>query len=207
VWFISICGCATGPAAKSGGEWPQIRAGCRADGEKEQVPAGLKRFELRIARGVDATTITIDGRRALVRGTVEQPAETCAYVDLAPGEHALSWREEAKTPEVGIQPMLAIAEYGPAVNAWYHTLEVACTTAEGCLKDDMHAAIEKLGAVPRGLHDPCGSTRVKGLRWAAEHSPSVKLEDATVELTLHVYGFATKHPPGSAECHHTVHGE
>lgn len=212
--LLLVGGCAASPAVKptgnDGGEWPSARAGCRALGgavEKEAVPAGMKRFELRLARGVDAVTITIDGRRALARGAVEQPAEACAYVDLPPGKHALAWREEAKTPEVGIQPVLSIAEYGPAANAWYRTLEIACTTSEGCLKDDMHAAFEKLRAVPRGLHDPCGSTRIEGARWQAEHSPSVKLEDATVELTLHVYQFATSHAPGAPECRHTTHGE
>ncbi len=212
-WIWLIGGCAASPTVKpsgDGGEWPSARAGCRAlDGavEKESVPAGMKRFELRIARGVDAVTILVDGRRALARGAVDQPAEACAYLDLAPGKHALQWHEEAKTAEIGIQPVLSIAEYGAAANAWYHTVEISCTTPEGCLKDDMHAAFEKLHAVPRGLHDPCGSTRVLQLAWHAEHSPSVKLEDAVVDLTLDVYKFAPTHPPGSADCRHTLHGE
>jgi len=212
---IALAGCGgAGPSLKMEGAWPLASAHCageactcRNEGEKEQVSAGAKRFELRLARGVDKASIAVDGKRALARAALAQPEETCVYLDLPPGRHVVTWREEAKVAEVGIQPVLTIAEYGPAANAWYKAFELSCTTNEGCLKDDMRDAFDKLGQVPRGLVDPCGSTRFEHPRWEAEHSPSVKLEDVTVEVTLHVYQFATRHPPGSDECRHTAHGE
>jgi hypothetical protein len=167
--------------------------------EESPVPSGAKRFELQIGRGLDPTTVLIDGRVALDRPS-DHPEAVCSDIELPPGRHTVELRARAKEPVAGFTPQLALAEYGPVAAGWYHTFDFACGGAEACTKDDLRDWLEKVQAVPRGLHDPCGSVRVEQVHWGAERSPEVKLEDLQLSFVLHVYAFTPKNRSGAPNC-------
>lgn len=163
------------------------------------MPTGVKRFELAIGRGLDPTTVLVDGRVAIERPK-DHPEAVCADLDLPPGKHRVELRARAKEPMAGFTPSLTVAEFGPIAAGWYHTFDFACGGNEACLKDDLRDWLSKTQAVPRGLHDPCGSVRVEQVQWGAERSPEVKLEDLQLSFVLHVYAFPTHNKSGSPNC-------
>ena len=60
---------------------------------------------------------------------------------------------------------------------------------------------ENLAKFPRGLHDPCGSTKALGTRWETSNAPDlITPGDLVVQLTLEVYHFRPKAPHGDASC-------
>jgi hypothetical protein len=216
--ILLAIGCASGPETRStsakGPAWPVAGARCqgaacicrgvgdgKSDKEDPGPPEGTKRFELRTGRGLDPTQVTIDGRPA-VEKRLDLPDPSCVYIDLPPGKHTVALRATAKEPMQGFNPSLEVAEYGVATGRYYKTLTFLCggTNGEPCLRDDVKAVFEEWQKIPRGLHDPCGSTRIEGAHWGAERSPESKLEDLQLEFTMHVYRFPPKLPPGSAEC-------
>ena len=153
-------------------------SGSRDEGE---IAAGMKRFEFRTGRGFDAMTVTIDGRGTLTKDA-SQAEPSCGYVELAPGRHAVRLRILAKDPAQGIHPRLLVNEYGRNTNGWYTSFSFACGAVGPCIKDDMKDWFDKARAVDRGIYDPCGATRVEGIRWSVEHSPEQTLEDLTLDL-------------------------
>ncbi len=222
--LLAAAGCASGhgstelptlPPPKSG---PLVTAGARCQGavctcrpvddygrptaqsnDEGAIADGQKRFELRTGRGFDKMTVTVDARGTLTKDA-SQAEPSCGYIDLPPGRHAVRVRVEAKEVAQGIHPRLIINEYGVKTSDWYNTFSFACGEHEACLKDDMKDWFDKARAVPRGIFDPCGSTRVEGLRWAVEHSPEQTLEDLTLDFVVHVYKFDPRFPHGTDTC-------
>ena len=90
--------------------------------------------------------------------------------------------------------------FGRETADWYDVFAFACGANGPCIKDDMKAWFDQARAVPRGIFDKCGSTRVEGLRWSVEHSPEQTLEDLTLELVLHVYKFEPRFKHGTPDC-------
>jgi hypothetical protein len=166
----------------------------------EQVSAsGQKRFELRTSRTMDEVAITVAGR-----GTLTKPAGTnqpaCGYVDLPPGQHRVKIRAKASDPEQGMVPGAFISEYGSDTKSWYATFQVRCGGEEQCQQghmDDWIGAVQRKG---RGIWDPCGSTRVTGVKWNALNARGPQLADLEIELVLDVYKFAPRFPHGAPKC-------
>jgi hypothetical protein len=214
-----------GPTATGGGgsKTPIVTAGTRCAGgscvcrqvdavgepgespRDEGAPAsGQKRFEVRTGRGLDAVDIEVEGRGVLSKSTAV-PDPACAYIDLPPGKYKVVVRARVSNPSVGMEPALFIDEYGERHKSWYHTFQFRCGGKQGpCSEDDMREVIAAGQKIARGLYDPCGSTKVRGLRYdgkRVDEPGTARLSELTVELTLDVYPFEPRFPHGAPKCH------
>lgn len=155
-----------------------------------------KRFELRVGPSEHELWVKLDDMVLYKSG---ERATDCFYVDLLPGDHAVTLR--AKNTG-GVSAQLDISEYGAATQSWYRTYHFDCGAGGGvCDHDDLDAYKASLAQYPRGLQDPCGSTKAKGISWDTGRAPDfTHPEDLQVELTLQVYEFAPEHPHGDAAC-------
>ena len=88
----------------------------------------------------------------------EARAEECFYVDLAPGDHRV--RVIAHQPG-GISAAVAISEYGATTQSWYATYDFGCGVPGVCAHEDLDLYKQSLSNYPRGIHDPCGSVKLK----------------------------------------------
>jgi hypothetical protein len=167
---------------------------------ERDIAEGTKRFELRTGRTQDPLVIAIEGQGALKKPTDTVQA-ACGYVDLAPGKYRVRLRASANSPEAGMVPSLFIREYGARTQDWYDTFEFRCGGGDACSIGHMEEWLGNTQRDARGLHDPCGSVRVGGLRWNAERTVGVKLSELVVELTLDVYKFPPRFPHGAKKCH------
>lgn len=180
---------------------------CRgAEATKEKgIPAGHKRFELRIPRSTAALWVKVGAR-----GVYYKPPTTvhpqCLYVDLAPGRHRFTVYGERRDPEVGLQLGLTMNEYGEPKDGgpgWYRSFHMTCGIgASPCSRDEMtiwRAFVRKL---PRGVLDPCGSVMLKGATFGGTRAEKGddQYTKAVVRFGLKVYKFAPHHPPGSPAC-------
>ena len=172
------------------------------EGQSEEgVPAGHKRFEVRLPKTTSALWVSIGDKGVFYKGPETlQPA--CFYVDLPPGEHALTLHSERKDVEVGLQTGLALYEYGPKVGSWYHSLELACGGLEKCSKAVMEAAVAAQRALPRGVLDACGSTMIRGVTFKGtrEERQLPEYVDLDLHLVVKIYAFETFRPPGAPDC-------
>jgi hypothetical protein len=163
------------------------------------VAPGTKRFELRTGRGQDPMVLALEGHGALHKA-LDKVDATCGYVDLAPGKYALRFRAVANSAEAGMVPAFFIREYGARTQDWYDTFAFRCGAADACSIGHMEEWNERLQKVARGIHDPCGSVRVEGVRWNVERQVGVKLAELVVEFTLEVYKFPPRFPHGTKTC-------
>ena len=108
---------------------------------------------------------------------------------------------QAQNPDAGMVPSFFINEYSPDLQSWYDTFQFRCGGGDlPCMLGHMQEWLKKAHAVARGIFDPCGSTRVEGLRWEAGRSSGAKLGDVTVDLVLHVYKFQPRFRHGAPRC-------
>jgi hypothetical protein len=95
----------------------------------------------------------------------------------------------------------AVGEGDAARPTRYDTFDFECGGPGPCdleLLDDYKASLAKF---PRGLHDPCGSTKALGTRWETSNAPDlITPSDLVLRLTLEVYHFRPKAPHGDASC-------
>jgi hypothetical protein len=175
---------------------------CRQPGDQRDegpVTPGEKRFEVRLGRGLDPARVSIERHGTLVK-VLDKPDEQCAYLDLAPGLYGVHLHVAAANPEAGMFPALELSEHGADTQSWYDTFRFHCGVSEPCTKADLAAWLDEMRAHKGGITDLCGSVRVEGARWGAEHSPGARVEELDVEFVLHVYPFAPRFPHGSSEC-------
>ena len=168
--------------------------------QEEQAPpaAGKKRFEIRIPLTVHPVWVNVPGAGTLYKGP-ERGEETCAYVDLAPGEHEITYviRERAKTE--GFAALLRILEYGRKTKAWYETFAVDCGVVDSaCNKPGMKEWAQAVSA-KGGIIDNCSSTRLKDVKWSANEWEGGKLSELAVSVRLKVYNFEPNRAP-KAHC-------
>lgn len=171
---------------------------CReGDDDAGQPPAGHKRFEVRLGVADDPMWVVVDGM--ILYKSRDRP-ESCFYVDLVPGKHAIGLR--AVGDAEGMSAALAVGEQGGAEDAtwWYRTFDFQCGTPEPCDVGTLEAW-KREAAVMEGKHDPCGSTKVEQIRWETSRSPDRDRPDELIlRFTLDVYKFTPANPPGSEEC-------
>src|SRR5206468_3678282 len=124
-----------------------------------------------------------------------------AYFELAAGRHTVRVHAEAANPEIGQEPAFFLYEYSPEQKSWYHTFAFHCGGGDVCTIGDMEKWLgEAQLSGTRGIHDPCGSTRIEGLRWQAERSVGTKLAALELDFVLEVYKFKPRFPHGAKSC-------
>lgn len=166
---------------------------CREGAEDIGAPDGdRKRFEVRLS-SAQQLWLSMPGGTVLYKNP-ERPV-VCFYVDLAPGEHPIELRASDKD---GVSAEVAVHEYGTKTKSWYDTFRFECGNPGVCSFEELDGLREGYKAFKRGLHDPCGSTRIKGVVWDHGKAPDgTHPSELVVRATLDVYKF----PPAKA------HGE
>jgi hypothetical protein len=214
-------GCAAGPStgaklSRHEVETPLATAGARCQGgactcrevddygrgdrsDESAIAPGHKRFEIRTGRGFDRVSVTVEGLGTLSKNT-EQVDPSCGYVDLPPGRHRVHMHAVAAKREEGMVPALFINEFGARAKDWYQVFQFRCGGNQPCVKDDLPLWAEGEGKKPRGIFDPCGSTRIEDMHWQVEHSPEVRVEELSLELVLNVYKFEPRFEHGAPKC-------
>lgn len=176
--------------------------GVSPDGDVETAPPpeGHKRYELRTGRGDDTMRITIEGVGTFVKSG-PTPDARCIYVDLPAGAFRVRYHVTAVNPSQGAEPRLRISEYSPRWKRWYRSFAFRCTDgSQPCTKDlaaDMFAVLLKQSD---GKFDPCGSTKVQGLRFWTDREPESAVGDFNLQLVLNIYKFAPRFPPDTVRC-------
>jgi hypothetical protein len=155
-----------------------------------------KRFELRTGRGSDDVRITVEGR-----GTLTKPSEpinaACGYIDLPPGKHRVHVAIKGGASEGGASPKLLIYEYAARTRSWYATFGITCGETGPCTQVDVAERMKALEA-RHGLFDPCGSTKIRELRWTSTKGPDQRVTTMDLDFTLDVYKFEPRFPRGGA---------
>jgi hypothetical protein len=154
-----------------------------------------KRFEIRVGPTDNALWVTVDGQ---VLYKSNERATECFYLDLPSGNHKVALR--ASRPQ-GIQAGLAISELGVAAASWYKTFRFSCGVSGTCSHDELDGVKADYRQYKAGLHDPCGSVRIKGLAWDTGVAPDqVHPQDLAMEMTLDIYKFKPGKPSGDPTC-------
>jgi hypothetical protein len=165
------------------------------DGGAGAPEAGTKRFEVKLGP-VDGELWTTIGDHVLYKSK-ERPTE-CFYVDLPPGKHEVTLR--ASKPE-GARAALAISELGVAAGSWYKTFRFSCGVPGPCSHDELSGKKAEYRRYKAGLHDNCGSVRIKQLTWDSGVAPdTIHPQELVVGLTLDVYKFLPGKPSGDPAC-------
>ncbi|MCE9575006.1 MAG: hypothetical protein K8W52_17785 [Deltaproteobacteria bacterium] len=170
------------------------------DGGAGTAPEGLKRFEIKVGPASNALWITLDD---MVLYKSEQRADECFYVDLRPGPHRLGLRGHQ---DHGLSAAMTVREYGPAAQSWYDSVHFECGSPGVCSLDELATVKTEFAQVERGVHDKCGSVKVKGVSWDTGTAPdAMHPEDLAVSMTLQVYKFLPDKRHGDAACE--THGD
>jgi hypothetical protein len=176
-----VCTCRDPHLAGDGG------AGLPADGKK--------RFEIRVGPSSHELWVTI-GEHQLYKSA--ERAEDCFYVDLPSGVFPVALRASNHD---GVSAALAITELGTKTRSWYDSFRFACGTPGVCSSEELDDARARYAAIKRGIHDPCGSVRIKGLTWDTGVMPDhLHPGDLAVRFQLEIYRFAPWKAHGDASC-------
>jgi hypothetical protein len=170
---------------------------CATTFEEAGIPEGdatKKRFEIKLASAQELW-VTLP-QHNLYKSP--ERAEACFYVDLSPGEHAVSLRASNKD---GVSASMEISEIGAKAKTKYATFKFSCGHPGVCAFDDLDAAKVSYKEFSRGLHDVCGSTKIKNLNWDHGKAPDgAHPSELLVRLTLDVYKFMPEKPSGDSTC-------
>jgi hypothetical protein len=160
------------------------RCKCRTGADDAGEPAeGQKRFEIRL-KSAQQLWMTIHGMR--LYKSAEAP-EACYYVDLPSGDTPVEMRASDAN---GVSAEWTISEYGSKAKTWYDTFRFECGNPGVCSFDEIASKKAEYSGLPRGLHDACGSTRLKGISWDTGKAPDNEHpSELLVRLTLDVYKF------------------
>jgi hypothetical protein len=165
------------------------------DGGAGAPDGAVKRFEVRIGPSEHELWVTLDDM-VLYKGLAH--AEDCFYVDLGAGDHRMGLR--ASHPG-GVAARVEVSEYAPSTRSWYQTFRFGCGAPGVCGHDDLDEYKADLATYKRGIHDPCGSVKVKQIGWDTGRAPDqLHPDDLQVAWTLGLYEFAPKKPHGDPSC-------
>ena len=178
------CRCRDASAAADGGA-----------GEPIGEIGAIKRFEVRIGPSEHELWVTVDDM-VLYKGTAR--AEDCFYLDLGPGDHQMGLRA---SHQGGIAARVAVSEYAAGTKSWYETFRFGCGAPGPCSHTELDEYKANLTTYKRGIHDPCGSVKVKQIGWDTGIAPDqMHPDDLQVAWTIQLYGFVPKKPHGDASC-------
>lgn len=168
---------------------------CRTGNEDAGEPdrPNTKRFEIRLGSPYELW-VTLPNDTLLYKNA--ERAEACFYVDLAPGVFPVELR--ASQPS-GVSATIEVHELGVAAKSWYDTFRFSCGGGGVCSYDQIDSQMAEYRAIGRGLHDPCGSTKIKGIAWDHGKDPDQQHpSNLVLHFTLDVYKFAPDKPHGAA---------
>lgn len=165
------------------------------DGGAGEPGGAVKRFEVRVGPSEHELWVTLDDM-VLFKSTAR--AEDCFYVDLGPGDHRMGLRASHAG---GVAARVTVKEYAPATRSWYDTFTFACGAPGVCAHADLEEYKASLAVYKRGIHDPCGSVKVKQLAWDTGVAPDqLHPDELQVAWTLDLYDFAPRKPHGDPSC-------
>ena len=172
------------------------RCTCRQGDADVGTPDGpRKRFEIRLL-STQPLWLTLPGDTVLYKDA--EKVEACFYVDLAPGVHPLTLRASDKN---GVSAELFVRELGTKTKSWYDTFHFECGQPGACSFDELGELNAEYGQFKRGLHDPCGSVKVKGITWDHGKAPDgTHPSELVVSAKLDVYKFAPWKQHGDPTC-------
>ena len=129
------------------------------------VPADTrKRFEIKLESAYDLWVTLPD--TTLYKSP--ETASVCFYVDLSPGKQPMSIRASNKA---GVSFAVEVHELGTKTKAWYDTFAFRCGHPGVCSFAERDGKKAEYAGIKRGLHDKCGSTKIKGVAWDHGKSP------------------------------------
>jgi len=169
---------------------------CGKSFEEIGVPEadGRKRFEIRLT---SAQELWVSLPQQKLYKNPEK-AEACFYVDLLPGVHDVALRASNKN---GVSAQMEIFEIGAKAKTKYQTFRFSCGHPGVCAFDDLDAAKVSYKEFDRGLHDKCGSTKIKGINWDHGKAPDGSHpSELLVRLSLDIYKFMPDKPTGDTAC-------
>jgi hypothetical protein len=157
---------------------------------------GLKRFEIKLGPTPHELWVTLPGG---VLYKSPERATMCFYVDLAEGDHQVELRA---SNESGVAAAIAISELGAAAKTAYATFRFQCGSPGGvCSFEELDGKKAEYAGVKNSTHDPCGSTKVKGLIWDTGRSPDHLVpSELAMRMTLKIYKFVPDKPHGDPSC-------
>lgn len=159
-----------------------------------QAEGKYKRFEFRLGPTNNELWATVENS-TLYKS--RERAMDCFYVDLLPGRHDVSIRAQGDN---GFGARLKISELGAKGPWWYDTFEFSCGAPGLCDQETLRNWKNQITAY-KEKHDPCGSTKVKGVTWQTGVMPDNRHpSDIRIELTLQIYEFAPENAPGDEGC-------
>jgi hypothetical protein len=175
---------------------------CLEEGGDAGAPssAAVKRFEIKVGPVDNDLWVMVDD---MVLYKTRERATECFYVDLAsPGDHTVAIRahgDPAFGARVAISEMRAAAEDKPL--SWYETFRFGCGGPGACDQAQLHAWRDSLAKYKRGIHDPCGSVKIKGIEWDTGKMPDTTVPaDLYVKFVMQLYKFSPDHAHGDPAC-------
>ncbi len=173
----------------------RCRAEGPADGGAGEPEAGVKRFEIKVGPSEHELWVTLDD---MVLYKSSARAEDCFYVDLGAGNHTLGLRASRQG---GLSARVHVSEYAPATRSWYQTFRFTCGSPGLCAHAELDEQKAEYARYQRGIHDPCGSVKIRGLSWDSGVAPDqLHPDDLQLGLTLEVRSFAPEKPHGDPAC-------
>ncbi len=156
---------------------------------------GRKRFEIKL-KSAQALWLKLPGDMSLYKNN--EKVEACFYVDLAPGEHPLSLRASDK---VGVSAEVVVREIGAKTGSFYNTFAFECGNPGACSFEELDGVKASYAGYARGLHDKCGSTRIKNIAWDHGKAPDgAHPSELVVRATLDIYKFEPWKKSGDETC-------
>lgn len=166
-----------------------------APGDAGAPDGARKRFEIRL-RSTQPLWLSLPGDTVLYKDA--ERTEACFYVDLAPGQHPIALRASNKD---GVSAELVVREIGAATASFYDTLQFACGNPGVCSFEELAGLKAEFAAIPKGLRDVCGSTKIRALSWDHGKAPDgTHPSELLVRATLDLYKFAPSKPSGDPTC-------
>jgi len=156
---------------------------------------GKKRFELRL-QSAQELWLKLPGDTLLYKDA--ERATSCFYVDFAPGQHPIELRASNAD---GVSAEVVVRELGAKTRSFYNTFRFECGHPGVCSFEELDALKSHYAQFQRNLHDPCGSTKIKGIVWDHGRAPDgLHPSELVVRATLDVYKFAPWRRSGDASC-------
>jgi hypothetical protein len=157
---------------------------------------GRKRFEIRLQSAQELWATVGDAK--LYKDP--ETAEECFYVDLPSGDTPVELRASNQN---GVSAAIAIHELGTQTKSWYDTFTFNCGAPGVCSYEELDDQKKKLASYVHRVEDLCGSVKIKGVTWDAQHAPdALHPGDLLVHATLDVYKHVPTQPHGDPSCEH-----
>jgi hypothetical protein len=130
--------------------------------EQNAVPAGKRRFEVRLASLDRAVVLQFAGQPYELRPNGESPEAQCWYLDLPEGGFSNASLRAREHEGIPTHATVAVSEFRPDSGRWLSVFSLRCgDSTQPCSPEEM--AREK----PRilGTRDKCARSDVRSVQW------------------------------------------